>query len=58
MTLRFRRLGFRNHEEQGLRLLTYVGGQYFLIAEDWRPRRGVVVMLRESAAIRLELGRP
>ncbi|MGN9841052.1 hypothetical protein ACTMTI_23295 [Nonomuraea sp. H19] len=40
----------------GLRLLLHTGGRYFLIGDDWVRGKGVVIMLRESAAIRLELG--
>jgi hypothetical protein len=42
----------------GLRLLEHTGGQYFLISDQWSPRYGVVVMLRDTdSAIRLEFVR-
>ncbi|MEQ4719466.1 hypothetical protein [Nonomuraea sp. B19D2] len=41
-----------------LRLLAHAGGRYFLIADDWRRDKGVVVMLAEASTIRLELGGP
>lgn len=40
----------------GLRLLLHTGKGYFLVAEDWRPREGTVIILQESSTIRLELG--
>lgn len=40
----------------GLRLLNRTGGHWFLIAESWRIRQGVVVMLPDSSSLRMELG--
>ncbi|UBU16093.1 hypothetical protein [Nonomuraea gerenzanensis] len=40
----------------GLRLLLHTSKGYFLVAENWRPQQGVVIILQESSTVRLELG--
>ncbi|TYB61885.1 hypothetical protein FXF51_27880 [Nonomuraea sp. PA05] len=40
----------------GLRLLLHTSKGYFLVAQDWRPQQGVVIILQESPTIRLEMG--
>lgn len=40
----------------GLRLLNRTGGHWFLVADTWRLRQGVVVMLPDSGSLRMELG--
>ncbi|GAA2213693.1 hypothetical protein GCM10009850_091560 [Nonomuraea monospora] len=40
----------------GLRLLLHTSKGYFLVAQDWRPQQGVVIILQESSTVRLELG--
>lgn len=38
----------------GLRLLNYTGGRYVLVSDGWTPRYGVVVLLADRDAVRLE----
>lgn len=42
----------------GLRLLAHAGGRYFLVADQWAPGRGTVMVLREKdSSLRMEFSR-